>query len=59
MEKLPGGKVPERADFLAYLDDQEIRITNWHKAVELSAPLGEDFIELVAGGKIKDVVEKL
>jgi hypothetical protein len=27
--------------------------------VELSAPLGEDFLELVASGKIRDVVEKL
>jgi hypothetical protein len=59
VEKLPGEKVPERADFIAYLDDQETRIKNWYKAVELFAPLGEDFIELVESGKIKDVVEKL
>jgi hypothetical protein len=59
VEKLPGEKIPERADFLAYLDDQETRIKNWYKAVELSAPLGDDFIELVESGKIKDMVEKL
>jgi len=59
VEKLPSGKIPERTDFLAYLDDQETRIINWYKAVELSASLGDDFIELVESGRIKDVVEKL
>ncbi len=58
-EKLPGGRIPERTDFITYLDDQETRIKNWYKAVELSAPLGEDFIELVESGRLKDVVERL
>jgi len=59
IERLPDGKVPDRDDFLTYLDDSKTRIKNWQKAVELSAPLGEDFLELVESGKIKDVVEKL
>jgi hypothetical protein len=59
VEKLPGGKIPDRGDFLAYINDQETRIKNWYKAVELSAPLGEDFIELVESGRIKEMVEKL
>ncbi len=58
MEKLPGQKVPDRDDFLTYMEDPETRIKNWRKAVELAAPLGEEFLELVASGKIKDVVEK-
>jgi hypothetical protein len=59
VEKLPGEKIPERADFLAYIDDQETRIKNWYKAVELSAPLGDNFIELVESGRLKDMVERL
>ncbi|MCX5850355.1 MAG: hypothetical protein NTW65_13065 [Deltaproteobacteria bacterium] len=59
IENLPGGNVPERTDFVTFINDQETRIKNWRKAVELSAPLGEDFLELVESGKIKDVVEKL
>ena len=59
IENLPGGKVPDRTDFVTFIDDQETRIKNWRKAVELSAPLGEDFLELVESGKIRDVVEKL
>jgi len=59
IESLPDGKVPDRTDLLTFINDQETRIKNWRKAVELSAPLGEEFLELVASGKIKDIVEKI
>ncbi len=59
IEKLPDGKVPDRDDFITYVDDPAQRIRKWNQAVELSAPLGEDFLELVESGKIRDVVEKL
>jgi hypothetical protein len=59
VENLPGGKVPDRTDLVTFINDQETRIKHWRKAVELSAPLGEDFLELVESGKIRDVVEKL
>jgi len=59
IEDLPGEKVPDRTDFITFINDQETRIKNWRKAVELSAPLGEEFIELVESGKLRDVVEKL
>jgi hypothetical protein len=57
VESLPGGKVPDRTDFVTFINDQGTRINNWRKAVELSAPLGEEFLELVESGKIRDVVE--
>ena len=59
VESLPDQKVPDREDFLTYVDDHAQRVKNWYKAVELSAPLGEDFLELVESGKIRNVVEKL
>ncbi|HUN54065.1 MAG TPA: hypothetical protein VMU29_02800 [Smithella sp.] len=59
IENLPGGKVPDRTDLVTFINDHETRIRNWQKAVELSAPLGEDFLELVTSGKIRGVVEKL
>jgi len=59
IETLPDGKVPDRDDFLTYIDNHDQRIKNWHKTVELSAPLGEDFLELVESGRLRDVVEKL
>lgn len=59
IETLPEGKVPERSDFITYLDDPQTRIQNWRTAVKLCAPLGEEFLELVESGRIRDVVEKL
>jgi hypothetical protein len=59
IEKLPGEKVPDRDDFLTHINDHETRIRNWRKAAQLAAPLGEEFLELVESGKIRDVVERL
>jgi len=59
IEKLPGEKVPDRDDFINYIDNSEQRIENWNKVVELSAPLGEDFLELVESGKIREMVERI
>ena len=59
IDKMPGGKIPDRDDFLAYIDRDKQRIENWNKAVELSASLGEDFLELVESGRIRNMVEKM
>lgn len=59
VETLPGGKVPDRTDLVTLINDPATRIKNWRRAVELSAPLGEDFLEMVESGKIRDAVEKL
>ncbi len=58
IEQLPDKKIPERDDFHTYIDDQDTRIRNWRKAVELAAPLGEEFLELIESGKIKKAVTK-
>jgi hypothetical protein len=58
IEQLPDKKIPEREDFVTYIDDQDTRIRNWRKAVDLAAPLGEEFLELIESGKIKKAVEK-
>jgi hypothetical protein len=57
--QLPGGRIPDRSDYLTYLNDPGQRMANWRQVVAKSAPLGEEFLELVASGKIRDVVEKL
>ena len=56
---LPGGKIPDRDDFAIYIDDPSARIRNWWSAVERAQPLGEEFLELIESGKIRDVVEKI
>jgi hypothetical protein len=59
IEQLPGEKVPDRDDFTTYIGNNSQRIKNWQKAVDLAAPLGDDFLELAASGKICDIVERL
>lgn len=56
---LPDGRIPDRGDFKTFVDDQATRIANWRRTVELAAPLGEEFLELIASGRLRDVVEKL
>jgi len=55
---LPGGKVPDRDDFVTFIDRPSERIRNWHRAIQQAEPLGEQFLELMASRKIRDVVEK-
>jgi hypothetical protein len=55
---LPGGKVPDRGDFDTFIDNPEVRIERWLQAVQLAQPLGEQFLELVESGKIRDVVTR-
>jgi hypothetical protein len=59
VETLPEGRIPDRGDFETFIDDPAQRIANWRRAVELSAPLGEEFLEMVASGRLADVVERL
>jgi hypothetical protein len=59
IRQMPGGKVPDRGDFKTFIDDPKTRIRNWRRAVEKAAPLGEQFLELVASGRIRESVEPL
>jgi len=53
---LPDGKIPDREDLVTYVDNQDTRIRNWWKAVEQSAHLGDEFLELAASGRIRESV---
>lgn len=59
VDRLPDGKIPDRDDFLTHIDDPGRRIENWRRAAMLSAPLGEDFLEWIESGRIRDAVEKM
>ncbi len=57
IQKLPEGRTPERKDFKTFADNPSRRIENWEKAVQLAQPLGEQFLEIVASGKIRGMVK--
>lgn len=56
---LPDGRIPDRGDFKRFIDDPAARVENWRRTVERAAPLGEAFLELIAGGRLRDVVENI
>lgn len=56
---LPDGRIPDRGDFETFMDRPAVRIANWRRTVELSAPLGEAFLEMIASGRLRDAVERL
>jgi hypothetical protein len=55
---LPAGKVPDRDDLLELIDKQDVRKKRWRKAAELASGLGEQFLELVESGRIKEAIEE-
>ena len=59
VQKIPGGKVPDRQDFKAFAGDPTTRIENWRKAVKISETLGDEFLEMVASGRIRHLVKKM
>ncbi len=55
---LPGSRIPDREDFITYIDDPATRMKNWREVVEKCAPLGEQFLETVESGRLREVVER-
>jgi hypothetical protein len=52
VRSLPGGRVPSRDDFFAYVREPERRIAMWHDVVRRSGELGAKFLEDAASGAI-------
>ncbi|MEP1214350.1 MAG: patatin-like phospholipase family protein [Marinobacter sp.] len=59
LESLPDKKLPDRKDFERYLGDDAGRERAWRKAIAESERLGDEFMELVASGRLKDVLRPL
>ncbi len=54
VKTLPYGKIPDRKDFLLFKGRDNERIAYWNDVVSASVCLGEEFLELVENGKIKE-----
>ncbi len=59
VRQLPDGRIPDRNDFLRFIDTPLERIRRWDQVSELSNILGEEFMELIESGKIKSRVEPM
>ena len=59
VKKLPLGKVPDRDDFVTFLDRPEERINAWRQTVAACASFGEQFVELADSHRLQEIVRKL
>ncbi len=59
LEQMPGGKIPDRKDFITFKDDDQQRKQNWRKVMNLSLQLGDEFLELMNSGKLAEEVKPL
>ncbi len=59
LAQLPHGKLPDRKDFTRYLGDDNGRERYWRAAMDASRRLGDEFLELVDGGKLGERLQAL
>ena len=59
VSSLPDGRIPDRKDFQRLEGKDDLRISNWIKAKNKSLVLGEEFLEAVETGKIRDLVVEI
>ncbi len=59
VQLLPDGRLPDRNDFSAYVDNPQERIRRWDTVAQLSDILGEQFMEAVESGKIRDRIQPI
>ena len=57
IEKLPGSRIPDRRDFKTFFGNDKERLKNWNYTINESRRCGEEFLEAVNSGKIKDVLK--
>jgi len=59
VDKLPGGRLPDRKDFKVYQGKNEQRIERWLRAMELSQLLGDEFLTLMNAGNIGKIARAI
>lgn len=56
---LADGRLPDRQDFIDFVNDPAERIRRWDEAAKLSRVIGDRFLEDVESGKIRELVRPL
>ena len=59
IQGLPYGNVPDRNDFYTFKGRDAERVDYWNRAIEASRSLGEEFIDAVESGRIRELVRPL
>lgn len=56
---LPDQRLPDRTDFITFVDDPGERIRRWDEVSRLSEILGEEFLEAVESKRVRGLVEPM
>jgi hypothetical protein len=56
---LPDGRIPDRNDFMTFVDNPSERIRRWDEVSKLSEILGEEFLEAVESGRIRHLAQPM
>ncbi len=59
LKLLPDQRLPDRQDFIQFVDDPSERIRRWDEVSEISSVLGERFMEDIESGKVKNLVQPI
>lgn len=59
LQHLPHNKLPDRKDYTLYLGNDDGRERYWRQAMEESARLGDEFLELVESGRLIERIQPL
>ncbi len=59
VDGLPLKMVPDRDDFRRFMGHDDDRVRYWKEVARRSRVIGEEFMEAVEGGRIKDIVQPL
>ncbi|MBA7565718.1 hypothetical protein ES708_07403 [subsurface metagenome] len=59
MRRLPYGRIPDRNDFRLFSGRDKERMDYWNRAIQESRRLGEEFLDAVESGRIRELVRPL
>ncbi|MGC1330947.1 MAG: patatin-like phospholipase family protein, partial [Pseudomonas sp.] len=59
LARLPHGKLPDRSDFKRFMGQDKARQDYWRTAMSESRRMGDEFLDLVATGRLNDVLQPL
>lgn len=59
VQSLPFGRITDRRDFVRLAGKDKERVAAWQKSVEMSAKLGQEFLDVVENGSIRERVQRI
>ena len=59
LDRLPGGTIPDRKDFDEYPGRDAERVGKWRQAIDLSAEMADEFMDVVETDRIRDRIQPI